>query len=112
MFDMDNDRMFVTETAIRHKLGTKEEIELYEELSLAMELMQDDSFRVESSKICNGIDFNIVTPYPDGLPVNLGSMFFNVSSSYSVSVKEVTLYSSGIRINPNEMNFSIKLKKC
>ena len=44
MLDLEDDRMFVIDSAIKHKLGTKEEIELYEELSLALELMEDEEF--------------------------------------------------------------------
>jgi hypothetical protein len=58
MFDVDDDRMFVVETAIRHKLGTKEEIELYEELSLALELMDNEKFKIVGSGIGGGIDFS------------------------------------------------------
>jgi len=106
MFDMDNDRMFVTETAIRHKLGTKEEIELYEELSLALELMGKEKFNVVGSGIGNGIDFSISTPYPYGLPENVGTLFFNVSTNFDVKVKETSecVYNM-------ERHFEIKLKK-
>jgi len=109
--DIEDERMCVIESARRHKQGTKEEIELYEELSLAMELMKTDSFRIEGSRICNGIDFHIITPYPDGLPVNLGSMFFNVSTDYNVSIKETPLFTRGIRRDPSEMNYHVRIKK-
>jgi hypothetical protein len=109
--DIEDERMCVVDSARRYRHGTKEEIELYEELSIALELMQDNSFKIIGSQICNGIDFQIVTPYPDGLPLNVGSMFFNVSSNYSVSVKETNLFSNGLHSDPGEMNFAVSIKK-
>jgi hypothetical protein len=109
--DIDDERMRVIDYAICHKKGSKEEIELYEQLSLALELKQDNSFRVEGSIICNGINFNIVTQYPDGLPVDIGSMFFNIDTSYAVSIKEDNLFTNGIHVDPGERNFSITIKK-
>lgn len=109
--DMEDERMCIAEYARQHQTGDKEDIQLYEQLSLALELMKDDSFRLIGSRICDGLDFQIVTPYPDGLPVNVGSMFFGVSANYNVSVKETDLYSQGIRNDPSEMNFNVKLKK-
>ncbi len=109
--DIEDERMCVVESARQHKQGTKEEIELYEQLSLAMELMNSSSFRIERSRICNGIDFNIVTPYPDGLPTKLGSMFFNVSTDYDVRIKETPLHTKGIYRDPSEMNFHVMIKK-
>jgi hypothetical protein len=106
MFDMDNDRMFVTETAIRHKLGSKEEIELYEELSLALELMEKENFKVVGSGIGNGIDFSITTPYPHGLPENIGQLFFGVSTDFDVKVKETSECVYNL-----ERCFEVKLKK-
>ncbi len=109
--DIEDDRMRVIDYAICHRTGSKEEIDLYEQLSLALELKQNDSFRVEGSIISNGINFNIVTPYPDGLPVDIGSMFFNIDTSYNVSIQETDLYINGMRTDPSEMNFSVKIKK-
>jgi hypothetical protein len=109
--DIEDDRMRVMDYAICHKKGSKEEIELYERLSLALELKQNDSFRVEGSIICNGINFNIVTPYPDGLPVDIGTMFFNIDTNYSVSIQEDNLYTNGAHKDPGEMNFNVWIKK-
>ncbi len=116
MFDDDTDeiedeRMFIAESARKHKKGTKEEIELYEELSLALQLMQDNSFRIIGSRIYNGIDFSIVTPYPDGLPLNVSSLFFNINPSFNVQIKKTDLYTNGIHRDPGEMNFQVKIKK-
>jgi len=110
--DLDDDyRMCVAEHARQHNTGDKKDIQLYEELSLALELMQDDSFKVIGSRICNGLDFHIVTKYPDGLPANVGMMFFNVDNDYNVSVKEIPLFTKGANNGITETNFSIKIKK-
>ena len=107
MQDLDDDRMFVIETAIRHKLGSKEEIELYEELSLALELMDDDdSFRIVGSGIGGGIDFSVVTQYPDGLPEKVGLLFFGVPSNFDVKCHETSTYAE-----KSERHFQIKIKK-
>jgi hypothetical protein len=106
MLDIEDDRMFVIDTAIKHKLGSREEIELYEELSLALELMEDQNFKVNGSSIGCGVDFSITTPYPDGLPENVGTMFFNVSTDFNVQVKETQLYA-----NNGERHFEIKINK-
>jgi hypothetical protein len=106
MLDVDDDRMFVIDSAIKHKLGTKEEIELYEELSLALELMDNEKFSVVDSSIGNGINFGITTQYPFGLPENVGSLFFNVSTDYNVMVKETSEC-----VYNQERYFAIKLKK-
>lgn len=112
MFEaIDEERNFVVDWAIRNKKGTKEEIELYEEIMMALEMVDDGSFRVEGSRICNGLDFHIITPYPNGLPFNVGSIFFNVDTNYDVKVKETPSYTNGAHRDPGEMNFSIKVKK-
>lgn len=109
--DVEEERMRIVEYSRKHCKGTKEEIELYEELSLALELIQDDSFRVLGSRICNGIDFHIVTQYPNGLPVNVGSMFFNINTSYNVKIEQTPLYCNGLHRDPGEINFAVRIKK-
>ena len=111
MFDIDDERMDVVDSAIKCKLGTKEDIELYEELSLALELMENNNFRVEDSRINNGIDFSIITPYPNGLPESVGTLFFNVSNDYQLRICETNFYTQGVHNDPSEMNFLINLKK-
>jgi hypothetical protein len=109
--ELEDERIFVVENARKNNKGSKEEIELYEELTLALDLMQNDSFRVDGSRICNGLEFHIVTQYPNGLPLNVGSMFFNVNASYDVKVHETPLYINGRHNDPGEMNFQINIKK-
>lgn len=106
MNDIEDDRMFVIDTARLHKLGTKEEIELYEEITLAMELMTDENFTVAGSGIGGGLDFSIVTPYPHGLPEKVGALFFNISPEYRVKVKEDSQYTYNC-----ERHFQIKIEK-
>jgi len=106
MLDLEDDRMFVVETAIKHRLGSKEEIELYEELSLALELMDDESFSVTDSSIGGGIDFGIATRFPHGLPENVGNLFFNISTDYDVKVKETSQC-----VYAGERYFAVAIKK-
>ena len=109
--ELEDERIFVVENARKNNKGSKEEIELYEELTLALELMKSDSFRVDGSRICNGLEFHVVTQYPNGLQFNVGSLFFNVNTNYDVSVHETPLYTNGVNRDPGEMNFQIKIKK-
>ena len=106
MYDVEDDRMFVIDSAIKHNLGTKEEIELYEEISLALELMEDEKFCIASSSIGGGIDFGISTPYPHGLPEKVGLLFFGVSTDFDVKVKETSQC-----VYNTERYFQIKLTK-
>ncbi len=102
----EDDRLFVVETAIMNNLADPEEIQLYEELSIAMELEENKKYNVVNSGIGNGIDFGITTPYPDGLPENIGAMFFNVGSEFDVKVQETMRCAS-----VGERYFEINLKK-
>ncbi len=88
MIDYNEEGTFVIDSAIQNELGSKEEIALYEELSLALEIMEDDSFNVIYSGIGGGIDFGITTPYPHGLPENIGALFFNIDFRFEVNVQE------------------------
>jgi hypothetical protein len=106
MLDIEDDRMFVIESAIKHKLGSREEIELYEELSLALELMEDDSFKVVGSGIGDGIDFSITTEYPNPLPDKVGQLFFGIRSDFDVKCKETNTYE-----DQDQKHFVFKLKK-
>jgi len=105
MIDYD-DRGFVIESAVKNQLGDPEEIQLYSELSLAMELDEDKKYDVVGSGIGNGIDFSITTCYPDGLPEKLGCMFFNVSINFNVNIVETQQCAS-----VGERYFKIKLNK-
>lgn len=106
MYDIDDDMMFVVESAIKHRLGTKEEIELYEELCLALELMEDEKFRVVGTGIGDGVDFSLVTDYPNPLPVKVGMLFFGICSDFDVKCKETSTYE-----DRDEKHFQIKIKK-
>ena len=102
----NDDRMFIIETAIRHNLGSKEEIELFEELSLALELIEDNTFHVVEGGIGDGIDFSITTKYPDGLPEKVSLLFFNVSTDFKMEIKEMPEFA-----DIDERYFYVKLKK-
>jgi len=102
----EDDRVFVVDTAIKHNLGSREEIELYEELSLALELMEDDNFRVVDSSIGGGIDFGITTKFPHGLPESVGSLFFNIDTDFNVKVKETSRC-----VYAGERYFAVSIKK-
>src|SRR5690606_17690765 len=104
-YDIEDERTKIIESAKRNKRGSGEEIQLYEQLSLALELMKDDSFKIIGSRICDGIDFHITTEYPKGLPFNVGSMFFNINTTYDVKIQETPLYTKGLNRDPGEMNF-------
>ena len=110
-YDVDDERTFIVESAIKNKKGSKDEIELYEQLSIALELMQNEDFNVIGSQICNGINFNITTEFPNGLPEKVGTMFFNVDTKYDVVVCETPLYTRGVWNDPDKMNFSVCIKK-
>ena len=105
-YDEEDCRTFVIESAIKNNLATKEEIQLYEQLSLALELMEDNNFNVVDSGIGGGIDFGITTKFPHGLPLEVGTMFFNISTDYDINVKETSKF-----VYNQERHFSIKIKK-
>lgn len=102
----EEDRTFVVESAIKNNLGTKDEICLYEQLSIAMEFMDNKEFNIVESNINNGINFGISTRFPHGLPEEVGSMFFNIDMNYNVSVKETSRC-----VYAGERFFDINLKK-
>lgn len=123
MIDND-DRTFVIDSAIRNGLGSKDEIELYEQLSIALELSEED-FDVIHTGIGDGIDFGITTPYPNGLPETIGILFYDVDFSFNVNVKEIIdIYDdndytpkygvniSHFNVEPPERYFAINIKKC
>jgi len=102
----EEDRVDVVDTAIKNNLGTKEEIALYNQLSIAMELMDDQEFNVIESGIGNGIEFGITTRYPHPLPNNVAEMFFNIDLNYDVSIKETSQC-----VYAGERFFAITIKK-
>ncbi len=116
-YEYDNCRTSVIDTAILNGIGTKEDVELYNQLSIALELIDDD-FNVIYSDINDGIDFGITTPYPNGLPEKVGVLFFDTDLDYNVNIKEVLdIYDgqperySNIASNPSERYFAITIKR-
>lgn len=116
MIDND-DRIFVIDSAIRNGLGSKDEIELYEQLSIALELSEED-FDVIHTGIGDGIDFGITTPYPNGLPETVGMLFYDVDFSFNVKINEITDINDDADFTPKygtslpERYFTINIKKC
>ena len=107
MIDYDEeDRVFMVDSAIKNNLGDPEEIKLFEELSLAIELDSNKEYNVIDAGICNGINFNITTKYPDGLPENIGTMFFNVDNNFDVKILETNTYA-----DIGQRMFNVCLKK-
>ena len=102
----EEDMAYQLEFAMNEKIGDKEEIQLFDELNLAMELDEDKNYDIVSKRVNNGIDFSITTPYPDGLPEKLGCMFFNVSTNFNVNIVETQQCAS-----VGERYFKIKLNK-
>lgn len=86
----------------------KDEIKLFSELNLAMELDENKNYDLVDCQldIEKGLDFRITTTYPDGLPDNLGIMFFSVDPSFCVNVQETNRCAS-----VGERMFEINLKK-
>ena len=86
----------------------KDEIKLFSELNLAMELDENKNYDLVDCQldIEKGLDFCITTTYPDGLPDNLGVMFFSVDPSFRVNVQETNRCAS-----VGERMFEINLKK-
>jgi len=105
MIDYEEDRTSVIDTAIMNELRNKNEIELYNELSIALELMEGE-FDVVNSDIDNGVSFQITTKFPHGLPENVGTMFFNVDYNFDINIKETSKY-----VYAGERHFEINLKK-
>jgi hypothetical protein len=108
LYNPFDDDMFVVNSAIKNKLGSREEIELYQELQLALDLMNnnDDEFEVRGSSIGNGLEFDITVPYPKPLPEKIGQLFFNISPKFSVDCKETNTY-----LYEGNKHFHIKIKK-
>jgi len=106
MLEVEDDRQSIIDLAIKYELGDKDEIELFEQLSLTLELMEDDGFKVASSCIGDGLDFRIWTPYPQELPERVGTLFFNVDKEFDVSIKDVAEH-----INTDFRDYHIKINK-
>ena len=82
------DRVSVIDRAMREKAGV-DEIKLYEQLSLAMELMEEKDFEIISENVGNGsIDFEIATDFPNDLPFHIGALFFSTDLRYKVKIHE------------------------
>lgn len=107
MFPFDEDRDSITDSTVIYNNVGKDEIQLYEQMSLAIELMNNKNFEVFNSEITNGnIYFGISTKYPEGLPENLGILFFNADKNFNVSIIETKCV-----FDINNRYYDINLKK-
>lgn len=100
-----NDRTSIIDKAIKNNLGDEDEIQLYNQLSIGLELTDDD-FTVVDSRIENGIHFGISTKFPHGLPISVSSMFFNIDFGFNINIKETSK-----RVYNMERHFQIIINK-
>jgi hypothetical protein len=90
--DNGNDNAFAIDSAISYKLGSREEIKLYEQIGVALNLIKDDFEIVDSCIGDTGIEFGITTKFPHKLPDDIGILFFSISHNFNVVVKETSDY--------------------
>jgi len=88
-YDEQFNKISTIEFAIKNNIGTKEEINLYQQLYLALELINDD-FKIIYSEINDGIHFGIITD-SHGLPESVGLLFFNVDLKFNIRIKEANV---------------------
>jgi len=108
-FALGNGRESVLDDLKMYEQVNREELELYQQLTIALDLMQDNSFVVDKSDVTDGIHFVVLSPYPDGLPEKVGALFFNVSTDFDVKCKEFN--DVGVSYNSDYRNFNIEIKK-
>lgn len=105
--DEDN-RKLVVDSAIKNKVS-KDVIDLYEQIHMAIELMNSDDFEIVDSCIINDIvRFEITTQCPEGLPEELGILVFNVDTKFNIDLKETAL---GKCFGLNMRHYKISFKK-
>jgi hypothetical protein len=109
--EVEDNRADVINTAIQHNLGSKDEIQLYEHLIIALSLMNEKDFEINCSNINNGLNFVISTKYPDELPVRVGALFFNVDCKYDVHCEEDVHTINGCPVATQNRFYVIKIKK-
>lgn len=106
MFNLDDDYVALIDERICQEAG-REEIQLYEQMLMAMELSYEKNFEIVASNVTTGVvRFEIATQFPDGLPVSIGTMFFNINKNFDVKISECKDISEY-----NKRFFDIILKK-
>lgn len=105
LYDED-DRDWVAETAIANNSAIPEEISLFKQLDVTMRLDDNKNYNVIGSSIGDGLNFDITTQYPDGLPENVGALFFNIDNNFDVNIVE-----SKQCANIGQRLFKINVKK-
>src|SRR5208337_4409331 len=90
-FDVYDDFSLIDKGIIYSNVD-KQKIIFYQELKLAIDLIQGEFNLVTSSISENNMTFLISTKYPDGLPENLALMFFNADLKYNINISECNMY--------------------
>ncbi len=95
MFDEvdDIDSVSMIDDAIRCHGGDKEELQLFQELFSALEVMKDDSFNLDNCEINDGVMFVITTDYPNPLPNKVAELFFNADLKFDIIFQETDILS-------------------
>lgn len=89
------------------EIGTTEDIELFDSINLKMgKLNSNTSFSIQDLEVNNGIKYLINTKYPDTLPDELVSMFFNLDLDFKVNCIELP-----VDKNPFIRSYEISVKK-
>ena len=86
--DEEDDCESSVKTTLLVNTVDKEIYSLYQELKLAIELMQNkENFEIICSNAINdNINYIISTNYPDKFPEKLALMFFNINMKYNVDI--------------------------
>jgi len=105
-YDEGDMKTFVVESAIINGSGSREEIQLFERLSLAMELQNNNKFKIVNASINSGINFEITTRFPHSLPEDISMMFFHIDLKFNVNIKETSKY-----VYDGERHFDINIKR-
>jgi len=105
-YDEGDMKTFVVESAINNNNSNREEIQLFERLSLAMELFNDYKFNIIEASINDGINFSITTRFPHSLPEDISMMFFHIDLKFNVNIKETSKY-----VYAGERHFDVNIKR-
>lgn len=87
---------------------TIDEVNLFNSLSIKLDKLKGDDFKIISSAVGDGIDYNITTP-ATGLPERIGLLFFGLDKDYEVKCLEISNEISN-EID-NERKFIITINK-
>jgi len=68
---------------------TVDEVNLFNCLSIKLDNLKGDDFKIISSAVGDGIDYNITTSNK-GLPERVGLLFFDLDKNYEVKCLEIS----------------------